>query len=225
MFLLRSRASQKSGSRSEQPSESLTRLSGEATQLASDIGDVVQIHQGQHDGIENSQHLGHGIETHATSILAQRDIAAPVEAILHGPMCPVVAEQGLGRAALWRERGPAIGDFDTVLPLAGAFALHAKDLPHLTPVPLQKGIEIGTRQDVPTFQPPMTFFDLFIGLPCPPISVRIFKKKVQIRVGRGRIVFDDDHHIPAESFDVPPKLVIALGGIRGENAPLAQSLS
>src|SRR3989442_1416428 len=81
------RASHKSSSRSKHPGECLIRVRGEASALASDVRDLMQIHQEEHDRIEHGQHLRYRWEAHAASILPQRRIAAPVEPIFHGPMC------------------------------------------------------------------------------------------------------------------------------------------
>ena len=113
-------------------------MSREAAQLAGDVGDVVQIHQGKHDGIENGQHFRDRIQTDPTVILSERGIATPVESILHRPMRPVQSQKALGRTVLLGQSRPAIDHFHAVLLFAGAFALHPKDLPDLAPVAVEK---------------------------------------------------------------------------------------
>src|SRR5260370_22657510 len=80
------RASQKSPSRSKHPGKRLVRVRGEAPALASDVRDLMQIHQREHGRVEHSQHLRYRWEANAAPILPQRHIAAPVEPIFHGPM-------------------------------------------------------------------------------------------------------------------------------------------
>jgi len=69
-----------------------------------------------------------------------------------------------------RETGPAIDHLGTALVSAFAFALQAKDLPHLAPVAGEIVIEIKTRDDLTPFQATMAFLDLGVGLLGPPIN-------------------------------------------------------
>jgi hypothetical protein len=70
----------------------------------------------------------------------------------------------------------------------------------------------------------MAFLDLFKGVPRAAVGLRIFKKEFQISPGGRRIVFHEDNHLPSGTLDQAPKLVIALGCIRRQNAPLTQHL-
>jgi hypothetical protein len=67
-------------SKVEDPSQGLVRMRSEAPTLASDVGNLVHIHQGEHEAVEHSQHLGHRRQAHAAPILAQGGIAAEVGA-------------------------------------------------------------------------------------------------------------------------------------------------
>ena len=67
-------------SKVEHPSQGLVRMRSEAPALASDVGNLVQIHQGEHEAIEYGQHLGHRRPADAASILAQGGITAKVGA-------------------------------------------------------------------------------------------------------------------------------------------------
>src|SRR5258708_12644782 len=95
-------------SKVEDPSQGLVRMRSEAPTLASDVGNLVQIHQGEHEAIEHGQHLRHLRPAHAAPILAQGGIAAPVEPIFHGPMRPDYLRQPLGSAALFRPLLPPL---------------------------------------------------------------------------------------------------------------------
>ncbi len=117
-------------SKVEDPSQGLVRMRSEAPTLASDVGNLVQIHQGEHEAIEHGQHLRHLRPAHAAPILAQGGIAAPVEPIFHGPMRPDHLRQPLGSAALLRQRRPAIDHLAAVLVTAAALAFDPKDLSH-----------------------------------------------------------------------------------------------
>ena len=70
----------------------------------------------------------------------------------------------------------------------------------------------------------MPFLHVFPRPPGAPISLLIFKKQFQIGLGRGRIAFDDQNHIASRPQHPPPKLVITLGSIGGQNASLTQDL-
>jgi hypothetical protein len=70
----------------------------------------------------------------------------------------------------------------------------------------------------------MPFLDVLKGVPGAAIGVRIFKKEFQVCPGNGRVVFDDDNHLASRTLDEATKLVIALGRIRRQHAPLAQYL-
>ncbi len=111
----------------------------------------MQIHQREHDRVEHRQHLSHRREAHPTPILPQGHVAAPVEPIFHGPMRANHLCKPLWRTALWRESRPAIDHLDTLLVFALAFALHAKNLSHLTPITAQIVIEIRTGGDLAPF--------------------------------------------------------------------------
>jgi len=67
-------------SKVEHPSQGLVRMRSEAPTLASDVGNLVQIHQGEHEAVEHGQHLRHRRQAHAASILAQGGITAEVGA-------------------------------------------------------------------------------------------------------------------------------------------------
>ena len=142
------RASQKSPSRSKQPSKRLMRMRGKAPNLPSNIGDLMGIHQREDDGIEDRQHLSHWREAHPTAVLSQGDITSPVQPIFHAPMIAGQLEQPLSRTALARQARPPIDDFDAVLLAAGAFPLQTKDLSHLAPVARQIVVEIRTGDDL-----------------------------------------------------------------------------
>ena len=68
------------------PGKGFVRVRDEASDLASDIGHLMEIHQGEDHGVEHGQHLRHRREADATTILSQRHVAPPVETIFHGPM-------------------------------------------------------------------------------------------------------------------------------------------
>ena len=97
-------------------------MRGEAPALASDVGNLMQIHQGEHHGVEDSEHLRHRWEADAALILAQGHIAAPVESIFHGPMLANELQEPLGATLLWQQTGPAVDHLDAVLVFDGAFA-------------------------------------------------------------------------------------------------------
>jgi hypothetical protein len=138
-------------SKVEDPGKSLVRMRGETPTLASDVGNLMQIHQGEHHGVEHGQHLSHQREAHATTIFSQGRIASPVEPIFHGPMLPNQLGKTLRATALWRESRPARDHLDTALLFASAFALHTKDLSDLTPVTVQIVIEIRTAGNLAPF--------------------------------------------------------------------------
>ena len=56
-------------SKVEDPGQGLVGMRGEAPQLASNVGDVMQIHQREHHRVEYRQHLSHRREAHAAIIL------------------------------------------------------------------------------------------------------------------------------------------------------------
>lgn len=68
----------------------------------------------------------------------------------------------------------------------------------------------------------MPFLDLDVRLPGPPIRLLSFKKEFQVRLCSWSIAFDDQDYIAARTLHQATELVIALGGIGGENAPFAQ---
>ncbi len=55
-------------SKVEDPGKGLVRVKGEAPNLASDVRDLVQIHQGEHHRVEHGQHLSHWWEADTTTI-------------------------------------------------------------------------------------------------------------------------------------------------------------
>jgi TniQ len=55
-------------SKVEDPGQSLVRMRGETPTLASDVGNLMQIHQGEHHRVEHGQHLSQRREAHATII-------------------------------------------------------------------------------------------------------------------------------------------------------------
>ena len=57
-------------SKVEGPGKGLIRVRGEAPTLASDVRDLMQIHQGEHDGVEDGEHLSHRRQAHAAIILS-----------------------------------------------------------------------------------------------------------------------------------------------------------
>ena len=57
-------------SKVEDPGQGLIGMRGEAPELASDVGNLMQIHQGEHDAVEHGQHLSHRREAHATTIFS-----------------------------------------------------------------------------------------------------------------------------------------------------------
>src|SRR5437763_3721163 len=137
-----SRASQKSPSRSTDPSEGFVRMRGEAADLARDVGNLMQIHQGEDHRVEDREHLSHRWEADAALILSQGHITTPMESIFHGPMLANEPQEPLGTTVPWQQTGPAVDHLDAVLVFDGAFALQTKDLPHLAPVAAQIVIEI-----------------------------------------------------------------------------------
>src|SRR5260370_3097460 len=131
-------------------------------------------------------------------------------------------QKTLGGTPLWRKTRPAIDHLDALLAFDGAFALQAKDLSHLAPVPAQIVVEIRTSGDLAPLQTTMAFLDLFKALPGAPIGLLVFKKELQIRSRDRGIVFDDHHHVASPLLDQTPKLMVALGGI-GSPPPFAPS--
>lgn len=132
-----------------------------------------------------------------------------MEPIFHGPMRPDHLRQPLGSTALLRQRRPAIDHLAAVLVTAGALAFDPKDLSHLALLPAQRVVEIRTGRDLTPFQTAMSLLHLFRGLPGAPIRLRVFKKEFQVGSGGGRIVFDEQHHVPSRTFDQASKLVVA----------------
>src|SRR5207248_1012345 len=61
--------SQQGFSKVEDPVERLVRVRSETPELASDVRDLMQIHQGEHHGVEHRQHLGHRREADTAAIL------------------------------------------------------------------------------------------------------------------------------------------------------------
>src|SRR5258708_22145080 len=117
------RASQKSPSRSKQPSKRLVGVRGEAPDLPSDVRHLMGIHQGEHHGVQDREHLGYRRKVNPTANLPQRDIAPKVGADFHASMITSQLQQFLRRTPLVRETGPAIDHFDAVLVSAFAFPL------------------------------------------------------------------------------------------------------
>ena len=182
------------------------------------------IHQGEHYRVEHREHLGHWREADSTVILAQSDIPPPVEPILHPPMVTRELQELLRRTALAWQARPAIDHLDAVLVFGGAFPLQTKHLAHLAPVACQIVIEIRTGGDVTPFLTAMAFLDLLKGLPGASIRLGVFKKQFQICSGDWRIVFNEQHHVASGSLHEPPKVMIALRGIGGENSSFAYHL-
>jgi hypothetical protein len=119
-----------------------------APKLACDIGNVIEIHQGQDQRIEYSEHLGDGGNTNAAPIFSQRHITASVESIFHGPMVADQAKEPLGRTPFAGQARLAIDDFNTAFLWRFAFALQTEDLPNFSPIPAKILVEIGTRDEV-----------------------------------------------------------------------------
>jgi len=71
----------------------------------------------------------------------------------------------------------------------------------------------------------MAFLDLLKSLPGPPIGFGVLKKEFQISTCGWRVIFHDEDDITACPLHQAPKLVIALGRIRRQDAPFAQHLS
>src|SRR5437868_15529173 len=90
-------------SKVEDPVERLVRVRSETPDLTSDVRDLMQIHQGEHDGVEHREHLGHRREADAAVILPQSYIAAPVEPIFYGPMRTNQLRQTVRGAGLARK--------------------------------------------------------------------------------------------------------------------------
>src|SRR5260370_24627311 len=103
-------------------------------------------------------------------------------------------QKTLGGTPLWRKTRPAIDHLDALLAFDGAFALQAKDLSHLAPVPAQIVVEIRTSGDLAPLQTTMAFLDLFKALPGAPIGLLVFKKALPIRSRDPAILFDAHHH-------------------------------
>src|SRR2546426_4888207 len=99
----------------------LIRVRGEASDLASDIGHLMEIHQGEDHGVEYGQHLSHRREADATAILSQRHVASPVETIFHRPMSANQLQKTFGGTPLWRKTRPAIDHLDALLAFYGTF--------------------------------------------------------------------------------------------------------
>src|ERR1051326_5700542 len=116
-------------------------------------------------------------------------------------MCPDQAQQALRRAAPLEQTRPAVDDFDGVFALASAFTLEAEDLPYLSPVAVEKAVEIGAGHNRAPFDATMAFLDVRIGLPRLLVGLRIFKKQLQIGTGNRRIVFHDHNHLSACALD------------------------
>jgi len=74
------RASQKSPSRSKQPSKRHVGVRGEAPDLPSDVRHLMGIHQGEHHGVQDREHLGYRRKVNPTAILSQGDITPKVGA-------------------------------------------------------------------------------------------------------------------------------------------------
>jgi hypothetical protein len=185
-------------------------MRSEAPTLASDVGNLMHIHQGEHEAVEHGQHLGHRRPAHAAPILAPSVASRrKSEPIFHGPMRPDHLRQPLLSTALWRQRRPARDHLAAVLVTAAALAFDPKDLSHLAPLPTQLVVQIRTGRDPTPFQSAMSLLHLIRGLPGAPIRLRVFKKEFQVGAGGGRIVFDEQHHVPSRPFDQPSKLVIA----------------
>src|SRR5579859_6636798 len=197
-------------------------MSREATELASDVRNAIEIHQGEDHRVEDRQHFRHWSKTDAAPVLSQRYIAPPVEPIFYGPVGANQMQQTLGRTALRRKTGPAVDHFHTPLLLDAPFPLQTKHLSHLAPVATQVVIEIRTGHHLAPFQATMPFLDLDVRPPGPPIRLLIFKEEFQVRLCGWCIAFDDHDHIPSRPLYQATELVIALGGIGGENAPFAQ---
>src|SRR5581483_9210064 len=123
--------------KSDHPSESLLGMRRKAAKLASDIGDLVKIHQSEHQRIEDSEHLSHCGDPNGTPIFSQGDITTPMKTILHGPMSTNQVEKPLGRTLISAQGRQTIHHFAAVLLRRTPFSLETKDLPHLVPFPVQ----------------------------------------------------------------------------------------
>src|SRR2546425_8309439 len=110
-------------SKVEGPGKGLVRVRGEASDLASDIGHLMEIHQGEDHGVEYGQHLSHRREADATAILSQRHVATPVQTIFHRPMSANQLQKTLGGTPLLRKTRPAIDHLHALLAFYGTFAL------------------------------------------------------------------------------------------------------
>src|SRR5260221_9373607 len=124
-------------SKVEDPGQGLVRVRGEASELASDVRDLMPIHQREHHGVEHSQHLSHQREADTTTILPQGHIATPVETIFHGPMRANQLRKTLWGTALLRKTRPAIDHLHAVLVSASVLSLSTTDLSPTAPHPGQ----------------------------------------------------------------------------------------
>jgi hypothetical protein len=141
--------------------------------------------------------------------------------LVSGPVCANQVQQTLRGTVLRRKTGPAVDHFYTPLLLDAPFPLQTKHLSHLAPVATEVVIEIRAGHHLAAFQATMPFLDLDVRLPGPPIRLLICKKEFQVRLRGWCIAFDDHDHIAARTLHQATELVIALGGIGGENAPFA----
>src|SRR5712692_1508537 len=85
-----------------EPSKGLLRIRGKAANLASDVRNLMQIHQGEDQGVEDREHVGHGRKANAAAIFLQEGIAPPMQTIFHGPMPTIEVQETLWRTSLGR---------------------------------------------------------------------------------------------------------------------------
>ena len=214
------RASQKS----KQPDKRFLRMRGKAPDLASDMGNLMEIHQGKDQGIEHSKHLSQRGNADATSVFPKGHVATPVEAMFDRPMIADHLEKPLDRTLLPTQGGQARDHFHAALLLRLALALQTKDLPDFPPFPVQILVEIRSGQQLTPLQATMTFLHVFVRLPGAPIRLRIFNKQFQSRSCSRGMLFHDENDIAAGTLHQSPKLVIALRRIGGQNASLTHHL-
>jgi hypothetical protein len=85
-------------------------MRGEAPDLPSDVRHLMGIHQGEHHGVQDREHLGYRRKVNPTAILPQRDIAPKVGADFprstdHESAAPV-PEENTACAGDWSSHRP-----------------------------------------------------------------------------------------------------------------------
>jgi hypothetical protein len=111
----------------------LDRVHDDSPGAGRDAGETHRTQQSQGQIPRGGQELGSVPAPHAAGVLAQRDVADVMQAVLDPPVAPVELQEAGRVGLLGLEAGDPIGHLDGVLIALPTFARDLVDLPHVLP--------------------------------------------------------------------------------------------